>query len=49
MFSDDSAQRSAVPIGISAGSARVHAVHKMISDDGLRMPEAGEMFSNSSV
>jgi len=23
--------------------------HKMISNDGLRVPEAGEMFSNSSV
>ena len=49
MFSNNSAQRSAVPIGISAGSARVPVAHKMISNDGLRVPEAGEMFSNSSV
>ena len=49
MFSDSSARRPAVPIGISAGSALMTVVHKMISDDGLRMPEAGEMFSDGGV
>lgn len=49
MFSNNSAQRSAVPIGISDCGAQADVVHKMISNGGLRMPEAGEMFSNSSV
>ena len=49
MFSNNSAQRSSVPIGISDGSALMTVVHKMISDDSTQMPEAGEMFSNSSV
>jgi len=33
----------------SAGSARVPAAHKMISNDGLRVPEAGEMFFDGGV
>lgn len=49
MFSNNSARRSAVPIGISDGSALMTVVHKMISNDGLRVPAAREMFSNSSV
>ena len=49
MFSNYSARRSAVPIRISDGGAPMTVVHKMISDDSTQMPEAGEMFSNSSV
>ena len=49
MFSNNSARRSAVPIGISDGGALMTVAHKMISNDGLRVSEAGEMFSNSSV
>ena len=33
----------------SDGGDCATVAHKMISNDGLRVPEAGEMFSNSSV
>ena len=49
MFSNSSARRSAVPIGISDSGAQADVVHKMISDDSTQMPEAGEMFFDGGV
>ena len=49
MFSDSSARRSEVPIGISNDGVQMTVAHKMISNDGLRVPEAGEMFFDGGV